>query len=111
MADSQGTFIHLDQNPKFTLNDIGSMQAVLKAGRSCLMRVVAGLCRSTRNAFLRNVSVAKSSLQPTCHIVLVLGDNGNRHGGGRLEQCGISLEDREAMGGAHRARAAGWHFG
>ena len=75
------------------------LQAVLKAGRSCLMRVAAGLSRSTRNAFLRNVSVAKTSLQPSCHFILVVGDSGNRHGGGRLEQCGVSLEDREAMGG------------
>ena len=61
--------MHLDQIPKFTLNDIGAMQAVLRAGRSCLMRVVAGMCRATRNAFMRNVAVAKSSLQPTCHMV------------------------------------------
>ena len=54
----QGTFVHLDQIPKFTLNDIGAMQAVLRAGRSCLMRVVAGMCRATRNAFMRNVAVA-----------------------------------------------------
>ena len=38
-------------------------------------------------------------LRSLCVQVLVLGDDRNRHGGGRVEQCGISLEDREAMGG------------
>ena len=87
----------LNKIPKFTLSDIGSMQSVLRAGRSCLLRVDAGLGRATRNAFLRNAAVAKSTLQPPSDFILVIGDSTNRHGGGRIEQCGIGLDDRAAM--------------
>lgn len=97
LVNLQGVFVFLNKIPKFTLNDMKSMQAVMRAGRSCLMRVDAGLGRATRNAFLRNASVAKSTLQPMADFILVVGHPQNRHGGGRIEQCGISLEDRAAM--------------
>lgn len=75
-----GLFVRVTSEDSPCGIDTAAMQAPLGVNKCVIAEVDAGLCGESRQAFIDSLVLAKSSLIPTPHVVLVVGDARNRRG-------------------------------
>jgi hypothetical protein len=93
MSDMPSTFVRIN----LPTVDVPAIQQVFDLGNSAVVDMDIGLGAAQRRAFLSAMTTTKKALVPTPMLILMQGDEGNRHGSGAEQMLGVSGDDLDMM--------------